>query len=175
MQTIWRSLLWREWHEHKWKLAAIMLSLQLLLLVEDPGLATPQIIVWALCGACGAFFLGLHAASGERSSRTLEFVRALPVKTRRVAIAKLAMGAMASVLPIAVAMLLAIAWLLARQAGGASFAYRESFIARGAPVAEVGRQIFELILEVASGRKTKSELHGIGEEEFAPWSIGPTL
>ncbi len=45
----------------------------------------------------------------------------------------------------------------------------------GVPVAEVGRQIFELILEVASGRKTKSELHGIGEEEFAPWSIGPTL
>ena len=45
----------------------------------------------------------------------------------------------------------------------------------GVPVAEVGRQIFELMLEVASGRKTKSEQHGIGEEEFAPWSIGPTL
>lgn len=48
-------------------------------------------------------------------------------------------------------------------------------ILAGTPVEEVGRQIFELILEVASGRKTKSELHGIGEEEFAPWSIGPTL
>ncbi|HUY90066.1 MAG TPA: hypothetical protein VMV10_15120 [Pirellulales bacterium] len=140
MRTIWRSLLWREWHEHKWKLAAlmaIMLSLQLLLLVEDPGLVTPQIIVWVLCGAPGAFFLGLHAASGERSARTLEFVRALAVKVRRVAIAKLAMGAIASVLPIAVAMLLAIAWLLARQAGGASFAYRESFIARGTPLEDL--------------------------------------
>ena len=40
---------------------------------------------------------------------------------------------------------------------------------------EVGRQIFEYILEVASGAKTKSELLGVGEEEFAPWSIGPTL
>ncbi len=48
-------------------------------------------------------------------------------------------------------------------------------ILAGTPVEEVGRQIFELILEVASGRKTKSELHGIGEEEFCPWSIGPTL
>ncbi len=48
-------------------------------------------------------------------------------------------------------------------------------ILNGVPVAEVGRQIFELVLEVASGKKTKSELHGIGEEEFAPWSIGPTL
>jgi altronate hydrolase len=45
----------------------------------------------------------------------------------------------------------------------------------GTPVAEVGREIFELILKVASGQKTKSELHGVGEEEFAPWSIGPTL
>lgn len=48
-------------------------------------------------------------------------------------------------------------------------------ILAGTPVEEVGRQIFEMILEVASGRKTKSEEHGIGEEEFAPWSIGPTL
>jgi altronate hydrolase len=45
----------------------------------------------------------------------------------------------------------------------------------GASVEEVGRQIFEEILAVASGKKTKSELNGAGEEEFAPWSIGPTL
>jgi len=45
----------------------------------------------------------------------------------------------------------------------------------GTPLADVGRQIFEFVLEVASGRKTKSEVHGVGEEEFAPWSIGPVL
>ncbi|HEY1065874.1 MAG TPA: hypothetical protein VGE52_07185 [Pirellulales bacterium] len=43
------------------------------------------------------------------------------------------------------------------------------------PVAEVGRHIFELVLEVASGKKTKSEAQGLGDEEFCPWSIGPTL
>jgi altronate hydrolase len=48
-------------------------------------------------------------------------------------------------------------------------------ILEGTPVEEVGRQIFELILETASGKKTKSEQSGVGEEEFAPWSIGPTL
>ncbi|MEX2122021.1 MAG: altronate dehydratase family protein [Pirellulales bacterium] len=48
-------------------------------------------------------------------------------------------------------------------------------ILSGTPVEEVGRQIFELVLEVAGGKKTKSELHGVGEEEFVPWSIGPTL
>ncbi len=45
----------------------------------------------------------------------------------------------------------------------------------GEPVEEAGRRLFELIVEVASGRKTKSEAAGIGEEEFAPWSIGPQL
>jgi altronate hydrolase len=45
----------------------------------------------------------------------------------------------------------------------------------GTPLEQVGRQIFEEILAVAGGKKTKSELNGVGEEEFAPWSIGPTL
>ena len=45
----------------------------------------------------------------------------------------------------------------------------------GASVESVGREIFAAILAAASGKKTKSEIHGVGEEEFAPWQIGPTL
>ena len=45
----------------------------------------------------------------------------------------------------------------------------------GVPVEEIGRQIFEKIISVASGEKTKSEAQDVGIEEFAPWSIGPTL
>jgi altronate hydrolase len=48
-------------------------------------------------------------------------------------------------------------------------------ILEGTPVETVGRQIFEEILAVASGKRTKSERNDVGEEEFAPWSIGPTL
>jgi altronate hydrolase len=48
-------------------------------------------------------------------------------------------------------------------------------ILSGTPVEVVGRQIFDAILATASGQKTKSETHGVGEEEFAPWQIGPTL
>lgn len=48
-------------------------------------------------------------------------------------------------------------------------------ILSGVPVEEVGKEIFEKVLSVASGERTKSELNGVGEEEFAPWSIGPTL
>ena len=45
----------------------------------------------------------------------------------------------------------------------------------GKPLEEVGREIFEEILAVASGKKTKSERLGIGDEEFVPWIVGPTL
>jgi altronate hydrolase len=45
----------------------------------------------------------------------------------------------------------------------------------GASIADVGRRIFDEVIEVASGKKTKSEAQGLGEEEFAPWMLGPVL
>jgi altronate dehydratase len=48
-------------------------------------------------------------------------------------------------------------------------------ILEGTPLPTVGRQIFEEIIAVASGKRTKSELSGVGEEEFAPWIIGPVM
>ncbi len=48
-------------------------------------------------------------------------------------------------------------------------------ILSGTTVEDVGEQIFEKILSVASGEKTKSEQHGLGDEEFVPWLIGPVL
>ena len=45
----------------------------------------------------------------------------------------------------------------------------------GATIPELGRQIFEEIVRVASGGKTKSELSGVGEAEFVPWMMGPVL
>ena len=42
-------------------------------------------------------------------------------------------------------------------------------------VEDVGFRIFEKIIAVAGGEKTKSELAGVGDEEFAPWILGPTF
>lgn len=42
-------------------------------------------------------------------------------------------------------------------------------------VEQVGLRIFEKIVAVAGGEKTKSELAGMGDEEFAPWQLGPTF
>ena len=37
---------------------------------------------------------------------------------------------------------------------------------------EIGARFFQMILDTASGKKTKSELHGYGQDEFVPWHIG---
>ena len=49
-------------------------------------------------------------------------------------------------------------------------------IAEGeATVAEMGQRIFELVLATASGRRTKSEELGFGEDEFTPWVLGAVM
>ena len=44
-----------------------------------------------------------------------------------------------------------------------------------ANIDEMGELIFHSILETASGKKTKSELLGYGDNEFVPWSIGAVM
>ena len=40
---------------------------------------------------------------------------------------------------------------------------------------ETGIEIFDEIIAVASGKKSKSELNGYGDDEFNPWIVGATL
>src|SRR6267143_5976100 len=44
-----------------------------------------------------------------------------------------------------------------------------------ASIQEVGEQFFQMILRTASGEQSKSEAMGYGEDEFAPWVLGPTM
>lgn len=42
-------------------------------------------------------------------------------------------------------------------------------------VEDAGQRIFERILRVAGGERTKSEASDIGASEFAPWQLGATV
>lgn len=42
-------------------------------------------------------------------------------------------------------------------------------------VEQLGERIFREMLAAASGRKTKSELHGYGQNEFVPWALGAVM
>jgi altronate hydrolase len=39
----------------------------------------------------------------------------------------------------------------------------------------MGEKVFDLILKTASGRPTRSENHGFGDNEFVPWHFGPVM
>jgi altronate hydrolase len=42
-------------------------------------------------------------------------------------------------------------------------------------IQQAGERFFDLILRTASGEKSKSELFGYGDDEFAPWVLGATM
>jgi altronate hydrolase len=45
----------------------------------------------------------------------------------------------------------------------------------GVSVAQKGEEIFNKVLEVASGTHTKSEDLGYGDLEFVPWQVGAVM
>lgn len=45
-------------------------------------------------------------------------------------------------------------------------------ILQGESVADAGARVFEEIIAVASGKLSKSEALGLGDEEFVPWQVG---
>jgi arabinonate dehydratase len=44
-----------------------------------------------------------------------------------------------------------------------------------ATLEDVGQRIFKMVLDTASGKKSKSEQYGYGDDEFAPWHFGATM
>ena len=45
----------------------------------------------------------------------------------------------------------------------------------GLTIEQMGEQIFNQMLAVASGQKTKSERLSIGDHEFIPWQVGAVM
>ena len=79
MRTIWQSLAWKEWHEHKWKfvsIVAILSSTVALALTygETDSARACHVYAFALRGSCGGVH-GPHAAANERSRGTLPFLQ----------------------------------------------------------------------------------------------------
>ncbi len=109
MNSVWRSLLWKEWREHRWKLA----------IVAGAGLVVPApfalgdarsylagvVMMLTLFVPLAAMFLGAGAAAGEQSRGTIRFLQSLPTPMWRPAIAKLAWSGLIVVTPALLALL----------------------------------------------------------------------
>ncbi len=50
-----------------------------------------------------------------------------------------------------------------------------TMLSDGATLEGKGREIYDMILRVASGEQSKSEAQGLGDHEFVPWQIGATM
>ncbi|MBM7066836.1 UxaA family hydrolase [Actibacterium sp. 188UL27-1] len=50
-----------------------------------------------------------------------------------------------------------------------------AMLSDGVSLQEKGREIYDLILRVASGEMSKSEAQGLGDYEFVPWQIGAVM
>ncbi|MCI0492857.1 MAG: hypothetical protein L0Z07_07965 [Planctomycetes bacterium] len=122
MHSIWHSLAWKEWHEHKWKLAslaAVLCSIAAMVMWTcDRGTLSGSQFVLAMNFLLAmvivplAVFVGLGTATSERSRGTLPFLQALPVPMWRVALHKLAFGLIAIVVPAMLCVALIYVWYL---------------------------------------------------------------
>lgn len=50
-----------------------------------------------------------------------------------------------------------------------------TILSEGRSVEEVGREIYQMWLRMASGEVSKSEAQGLGDHEFVPWQIGAVM
>ncbi|MEX2169760.1 MAG: hypothetical protein WD851_10645 [Pirellulales bacterium] len=95
MKSVWQALIWKEWHEHKWKLAAltvILISLPALTLLSDhPNniFGAVSAMLWLAVPVLSIFIVA-RAAAGENSERTMPFLQSMPTPMRRAALVKLA-------------------------------------------------------------------------------------
>ena len=60
-----------------------------------------------------------------------------------------------------------------RKRTSTSTAARSSTAARRST--QMGERLFRLMLATASGAKSKSEMHGYGQNEFVPWYLGAVM
>jgi ABC-type transport system involved in multi-copper enzyme maturation permease subunit len=125
MHTIWQSLAWKEWHEHKWKLAAVLAILIACVAIVFPNAdshffeAIQFGIILAIIPL--SVVIATSTATSERSRGTLPFLAALPISQRRVATTKLLAGLGACLIPVALLLFALFVWSLGWSSAGTNY------------------------------------------------------
>lgn len=114
MRTIWQSLIWKEFHEHKWKAASIATVLvgatSVGMFAEERDKLGLAFGLMCLCVVPLAAFIGLGIAANERGRHTLPFLQAQPVPLWQAGLVKLAMATLTLVVPILAIILWLYVW-----------------------------------------------------------------
>ena len=113
MQSIWLSLLWKEWREYRWKLAVLTLLIFLPFLLALFFSADLGWRDWYLLNVSSLFcygflasiFVGMDVAAKENGNGTISFLQSLPMPHWKAAVAKLLVASFIVVVPIVLLML----------------------------------------------------------------------
>lgn len=107
MSNVWFNLAWKEWHEHKWKTAALTAILPVFVLLGGRDAAANLGLGAMLVGTVGAVFFAMGVAAEERADGSLNFVRNLPVERWKVATVRLGVSPALCIAPIVLTAILA--------------------------------------------------------------------
>jgi hypothetical protein len=119
MNSIWLSLVWKEWREHRWKLAWLTAIYIVTIFIAGSAMDDAH---FGLFGAASVTFIvmvpltsmivAMGIAAGEQGRGTIGFLQALPTRMARPAAAKIAMATVTVIAPGIIAV--AVTYLLAR-------------------------------------------------------------
>ncbi len=108
MRTVWHSLLWKEWCEHRWKLVVLSMALLGILLLIMSWQAkgslryVPEFVFGMLYfyGLLVGMFLGMALAAEENGVGTAAFLQMLPSPQWKAALAKLVIVSLVATVPV---------------------------------------------------------------------------
>jgi ABC-type transport system involved in multi-copper enzyme maturation permease subunit len=114
-----RSLLWKEWHEQRWKLAFTSVLLAGLVFSGlHARVVTDEEVLLFVCGLAVILMpllIGAVLIAPERDARTLDTLLALPANPSRILAVKTLIGVVLCVAPMAISCILSLAMAAGRE------------------------------------------------------------
>ncbi|QDT34282.1 hypothetical protein [Thalassoglobus polymorphus] len=107
--NIWKTLIWKEFHEQKWKLLSligIVLAILIAGLIESEGkdLVGVVAVIYSYV-LLAPLYLGMGVSSGEQSSNSIGFVRTLPFSSWKIGLVRVVVGWFVLAIPLLVSMI----------------------------------------------------------------------
>jgi len=164
-----RSLLWKEWHEQRWKLAFTSLLLGGFTFCGLHARVIPDETVFLYLSFLAVTLLpllvGAALIASERDARTLDTLLALPVQPSVVFAVKTLLGVILCIVPLAVACIVSLAMASGREMTGLEIV--AMFVRCG--LTTLCLFIWMLALTIRMPGETRSTLLGLGV--LVGWAI----
>ena len=101
--SLWTTLIWKEWNEHKWNTALVTSFAVGGVLLSGGQLSDIGIAV--LITTAGALFLAMNVVAGERTDGSQAFVSSLPIQTWKLGVVRMSMAGILCIVPLLVSAL----------------------------------------------------------------------